>query len=145
MIDENKLLEGLEKYYDNIEEKYGDINKEDENFKFIWGIKSCDDLSEENCGLMTMNDIDVVYDKEEKLYILGIETAYMFDNHKAECRYLKGLLEVFTKYMDENNLDKNEPFVLLFSQPKTKLKAESIEELYTNFKIFVEGFCRLED
>lgn len=135
----------IEKYYNNIENKYGDINKENDNFKFIWGIVSSDSLSNDCCGLMTMNDMDIVYDKKECLYMLGIETGYMFDNYKDKCKYLKSLLKVFTKYMDENSLDKNKPFDLFFSQPKTELKGKSVEELYTNFKIFVEGFCRLED
>lgn len=133
----------MEKYYNKIEKEYGDVNKEDDKFKFIWGIKSYDDLCSAECGLMTMNDIGIVYNKKEKAYYLEIETAYGFDNYEAECDYLKNLLEVFTKYMDDNKLNKNKPFGLWMSSPCTDLKAKSIEELYTNFKIFVEGYCRL--
>lgn len=133
----------IEKYYNKIEKEYGDVNKEDDEFKFIWGIKSYDDLCSAECGLMTMNDIDIVYNKKEKMYYLEVETAYGFDNYEREYKYLKNLLEVFTKYMDDNNLNKNEPFGLFMSQPCTDLKAKSIEELYTNFKIFVNGYCSL--
>ena len=43
--------------------------------------------------------------------------------------------------MDEKGLDKNKPYDLFMTTPCTRMSAESIEELYTNFKIFVDGFC----
>lgn len=120
---------------------------EDDTLKFIWGVKSYDDLSEADACLHTMNDIDIVYNKEKKVYVLGLETIYMFDNFLAECAYLKGCLDSFTQYMDENGLSKNEPYRLFMSNGCTSIEAETIEELYTNFKIFVDGFCmqRIEE
>ena len=90
-----------------------------------------------------MNDIDITYSKEEKVYMLGIETAYAFKTHADECEYLQNCLKAFTKYMDDNGLEKNKPYMLLMNNPCTSLIAETIEELYTNFKIFVNGFCSL--
>ena len=56
-----------------------------------------------------MNDIDIVYDRDKKEYMLGIETAYIFrDGKEGECKYLRQLLNLFT-----------------------------------NFRIFVEGFCKV--
>lgn len=55
-----------------------------------------------------MNGIDIVYFKDENFYAL----ACIFENYEAECKYLKNLLKLFTKYMDENGLNKNEPFRL---------------------------------
>ena len=124
-----------------MEEKFGDSSLEDDSLKHIWGVKSFDDLSGAECNLYTMNDIDITYDKKEKKYILGIETAYMFNSYAGECNYLKGCLNAFTKYMDLNNLDKIRKFSLFFSNPVISTSADSIEELYTNFKIFVDGFC----
>ena len=89
----------------------------------------------------TMNDIDIIYDKKEKMYMLGIETAYMFKTHEAECDYLRKCLNAFTKYMDDNGLQKNKPYDLFMRDPCTSITAETIEELYVNFKIFVDGFC----
>ena len=43
--------------------------------------------------------------------------------------------------MDDNGLNKKEPFKLFMSNPCTSMVADTIEELYTNFKIFVDGFC----
>jgi len=91
-----------------------------------------------------MNDIDITYNRKSKLYYLGIETAYMFNKPRKEneCKYLKRLLEAFTKFMDGNNYSKDYDYCLFMTNPSTCDKAESIEELYMNFKIFVEGYCK---
>ena len=132
-----------ERYEEKMTKKYGDTAIENEDYKFIWGIKSADDLTGHSCNLYTMNDIDITYDKKNKVYYLGIETAYMFKNHQAECDYLKGLLNGFTIYMDTNKLNKNEEFMLFMGNPCIDTTAKSIEELYTNFRIFVEGYCKI--
>lgn len=138
-IQENKLKQKYDDYTGNDQNNYFEM-------KHIWGIKSYDDLSGKDCNFYTMNDIDITYHRDTKKYLLGIETAYWFDeeNRKInECKYLKGLLDAFTWYMDSNNLDKNYPYVLFCADGSTHMSANSIEELYTNFKIFVEGFCRV--
>lgn len=130
-----------EKYDDAMDRKYGDYALEDDDFKFIWGIKSWDDLSGVDANIYTMNDIDIVYDKRKKEYLLGVETAYCFKDYESECSYLKDCLKAFTKYMDDNKLDKNQKYQLFMANPGIKTVAKSIEELYINFKIFVNGFC----
>ena len=132
-----------ERYEEKMTKKYGDTAIENEDYKFIWGIKSADDLTGHSCNLYTMNDIDITYDKKNKVYYLGIETAYIFKNHRAECDYLKSLLNGFTIYMDTNKLNKNEEFMLFMGNPCIDTTAKSIEELYTNFRIFVEGYCKI--
>ena len=117
---------------------------ETKSIKFIWGVKSWDDLTGADACLHTMNDIDIIYDKNAKIYMLGVETAYLFKTYGDECRYLRDCLKAFTKYMDDNGLSKNEPYRLWMSNPCTSMEAETIEELYTNFKIFVDGFCNLD-
>ena len=129
-----------EKYTKEMDEKYGDCSLETDDIKFIWGVKSWDDLSGADACLYTMNDIDITYDKKKKEYMLGIETAYLFKTHAAECEYLRDCLRAFTNYMDDNGLNKEEPFRLFMSNPCTSMVADTIEELYTNFKIFVDGF-----
>lgn len=121
--------------------KYGNYTLETDDYKFIWGVKSWDDLSGADACMFTMNDIDITYDKQRKVYMLGIETAYLFETYESECEYLKDCLNAFTKYMDDNGLNKNEPYRLFMSNPCTNMEAETIEELYTNFKIFVNGYC----
>lgn len=129
------------KYFEEMNEKYGDCSLETDGYKFIWGVKSWGDLTGADACMYTMNDIDITYDKKENMYMLGIETAYLFETYDGECEYLKGCLKAFTKYMDDNGLSKNEPYRLWMSNPCTSMEAETIEELYTNFKIFVNGFC----
>lgn len=109
--------------------------------EFIWGVKSWDDLTGADACLYTMNDIDIIYDKNKGAYMLGVETAYLFKTYDDECKYLQNCLKAFTKYMDDNGLRKNEPYRLWMSNPCTSMEAETIEELYTNFKVFVDGFC----
>lgn len=122
-------------------ETYRKAMQLNDDIKFIWGVKSLDDLSGSDANLYTMNDIDIVYDKKKSEYMLGIETAYLFDSFEAECNYLVDCLNAFTKYMDDNGLKRNEPYTLFMSDTCTSMAAKSIEELYMNFKIFVDGFC----
>ena len=140
----NRAWRKEEKYIKEMDKEYGDCSLETDDFKFIWGIKSYDDLSCADACLYTMNDIDIIYDKKKKEYILGIETAYLFKTYDDECKYLCDCLKAFTKYMDDNGLNKNEPFRLFMSNPCTSIIANSIEELYTNFKIFVNGYLTLQ-
>lgn len=138
----NRISEAKEnRYYKKMEQKYGDYTIETDDIKFIWGVTSWDNLNGTKANLFTMNDIDITFNKKEKIYMLGIETAYCFETYEAECNYLQQCLSAFTKYMEDNHLKKNLPFTLYFNTPSTSLTAESLEELYTNFKIFVEGFC----
>lgn len=130
-----------EKYNDEMDKKYGDYTLETDDYKFIWGVKSWDDLSGADACMYTMNDIDLTYDKKKKEYMLGIETAYMFKTHAAQCNYLRECLNAFTKYMDDNGLKKDHPYMLFMSNPCTSMTAKTIESLYVNFKIFVDGFC----
>ena len=46
------------------------------NLKFIWGIISC----ATEASLYQANDIDIVYDKKTKKYMLGVETTFFFKN-----------------------------------------------------------------
>ena len=140
----NRAWRKEEKYIKEMDKEYGDYTLETDDLKFIWGVKSFDDLSSSNACLYTMTDTDIIYDKKKKEYILGIETAYLFKTYNDECKYLSDCLKAFTKYMDDNGLNKNEPFRLFMNNPCTNMVANSIEELYTNFKIFVNGYLTLQ-
>lgn len=134
-------------YEEKLKRLYSDYNGDDAyncgTLKFIWGVKSWDCLSSADACIYTMNDIDICYDRETKKYMLGVETAYMFDDKFAEVEYLDRLLSFFTKYMIDNNLSTEEPYFLWMSNSCTSMEAKTIEELYTNFKIFVEGYKAL--
>lgn len=124
--------------------KYADWKDDEYNIgslKHIWGITSYDNLTGSNANLYTMNDIDITYDRESKLYMLGVETAYCFKSKEGECEYLENLLKLFEGFMDKNNYDKNFDVMFYMLSPSISMRAESIEELYAEFRIFVEGFC----
>lgn len=115
-----------------------------DNLKFIWGIKSWDDLSSCDANFYTMNDIEICYDRDNSEYVLDIETVYQFkDGKDGEVKYLGRLLNVFTKYMEENNLNMDEPFDFWNCQSNNFWRAKSIPELYTSFRLFVEGYKSL--
>jgi hypothetical protein len=132
-------------YNEKMKKKYPDYVDNEYNcgsYKFIWGVVSWDDLSGKEANFYTMNDIDISYNRETRKYYLSIETAYMFRNKESECKYLRKLLDAFTKYMNDNNLAKKYDFILFMSNPCITTECESIEELYANFKVFVEGYCK---
>lgn len=144
---ENKYYD-IQRYFEvkMCERIYSDYEDNEYNIgqlKHIWGIKSWDDLSgkDSSANLYTMNKIDITYDRKSKLYMLGIETAYMFEKKEDESIYLIELLNAFTKYMDDNKYSKEFDRFLFMSSPSINTSAESIEELYINFKIFVDGYC----
>ena len=126
-----------------MDKKYGDCSLETDDYKFIWGLKSYDALYDCECNMYTMNDIDIFYDKQTHKYKLDIETAFWFDDKNGECKYLLRLLDSFTKYMDDNGLDKNKPYEFWMSNLTTSMSADTIEDLYTNFNIFVKGYCEV--
>lgn len=124
-------------------QRYPDFEEESEydngECKFIWGVTALDSLSSIAPCLYSMNDIDIIYSREKKRYILSIETAYWFDAPEDIMKYLHSLLEHFTKWMDEQGYDKHAPYKFWMSRPSALFEAENIPELYSNFKIFVEG------
>ena len=115
---------------------------EDESMKFIWGVKSYDELTDLDANLYTMNDIDLIYLKNENKYILGIETIYLFDKEEHKMDYLKGCLNAFTNFMVENGYNtevKPHWYDVFMSGMSTHF--DSIEECYGMFKMLVNSYC----
>ena len=114
--------------------------------KYIWGIKSCDDLSEtKDANFYTLNDLDIYFNRDNKLYMLGLETIYSFDNNEDRINYLDRLLAAFRKYIATNDLfDSNyDPFFLYRYNDGNIFAGNSITELYYKFKLFVTGYSNL--
>lgn len=117
------------------------------SLKFIWGVMDTDNIIHQSyqypCAL-TMNDIEIFYDREAKEYTLGLETAYGFiDGKHGEIKHLEHLLDCFKEYMQQNNFDTEYEYRFFLSKPYNLFKAETIPELYTSFRIFVEGYKAL--
>lgn len=127
------------------EEQYISEN-ETEDMLFVWGVLSGDDLSSTTANLYSINDLDLIYYKNEHKYSLGVETNYMFKEN-GHYGYMKSLLDEFTKWMNENDYDTNRELSLwkVFTDGIIiNTKFESIEEAYTTFKMMVNGYCSLQ-
>lgn len=138
----DKLMTYFE--YKRYEKNYID-EYETKNIKFIWGIKSWDCLSQsENANLHTMNDLDLIYVKDEDKFILSVETIYLFeDGYSSEKQYIKSLLDKFTDWMISQGYNIDQPMALyeIFTEGHNiNTHFNSIEDAYNTFKIMVEGF-----
>lgn len=130
-FDINKCNNDFDPYYEN------------KDTKFIWGIKSWDDLSSADACLHTMNDIDLLYLKDKNKYILSIETIFEFDKEEYKLDYLKSLLEAFTKFMVDNGYDTEmKPHWWNVFGKGVAEDFDSIEECYGMFKMLVNGYCK---
>lgn len=124
-------------------EDYEDNEYNIGSLKHIWGVQSWDDLSGKNSNLYSMNDIEITYDRKTRLYMLSIETHYIHNDQSSVCEYLNDLLDAFTYFMDENGYEKKFEFPFFCGSPVITTAAKSIEELYTNFRLFVSGYCAI--
>ena len=116
----------------------------DDHTEFVWGIKSFYDLTGNECSKDTMNDFDIIYDNEKNLYIMALETAFVFEKPEYAKDYTREVLKEFTQFMNDNGLDTNYELELyeVFTQDCSMHGGyESIEKLYAVFKMLVNGFC----
>lgn len=88
------------------------------------------------------NDIEVVYRTDTKKYHLKLDTSWWFDTREEELAFLKGLQFRFLDYLNQKNHPNsiNMNYIFWMSNPGELFVAESVEELYTNYSIFVAGF-----
>ena len=141
------LWKRADKYYKDFNEDCTENN----DMKFIFGVMSCDDLSSATePNLLTMNDFDLIYLKDEKKYILGIETAYKFKDKQSEKEYLQELLNKFTKWMQDNgfNTDSSlnsygDMFEVFTDGININSHFDTIEDAYRTFKLLVNGYLTL--
>ena len=122
-------------------EYYSTFNKdftENDDYKFIFGAISYDDLSNNKANLLTMNDLDVIYDKHNNTYSWSVEYLYSFETIDGKKQYVKRLLDVFTKFMQENGYNtKLDGFYTIFTN---STEFDTLEECYVNFKYCVNGY-----
>ena len=140
-----EMFEKLYYYIQSIKNEEEYISDyESQSMKFIWGIKSWDDLSGKNCNLFTLNDMDLIYHKDTNDYSIDIETYYDFTSEDADKEYLLNILKAFTKWMNDNGYSTNEKcsFYKVFSNEiNINEHFDSIEECFAYFKILVNGYC----
>ena len=117
---------GLDQAFQTIEDR----------FDFVWGVSGPD----AEASLYTVNDIDIVYDTYDEVYMLELETAYFFKTKKDECEYLVNLLRKFAEWMDSQKISRNEKLAIWDGITFT---SRSIENLYAQFLCYVNGYCAL--
>lgn len=98
---------------------------------YIWGNL--------NGGLLGHDDICIIYNLKEKMYYCKVETAICADV-EGYAKYLDFTLECFTNFMEAAQLDMDAPKILMHNEPKIELKAPSIEQLYTEYTLFVNAY-----
>lgn len=134
------------KHYDKLQEKL--YNKygycENEHIKLIFGVMSGDELCrQDGVNLYTMNDLDVIYNKDRKKYNVSVEAIYMFKSKLGEVKYLNRLLSEFTNYMLDNNLDINYKLGfqdIFYGNISINCESDTLEECYARFKFIVDSF-----
>lgn len=131
-----------DEYEDEWYEDEYDSPYENEMMKFIWGVKSWDDFTYSDACLYTMNDIDLLYLKDQKKYLLGIETIFCFEKEEHKLGYLESCLDAFTKFMVANgyNTEVKPHWWNVFGKGMSEY-FDSIEECYGMFKLLVDGYC----
>ncbi len=124
------------------EEKEYISEYETTTMKHIFGVVAYDDLTSNHANLYTMNDLDLTYLKDKKKYILGVETIYMFKNKNGDKEYMKQLLDIFTKWMIDNNYKINSPCLWEVFTDGWNINTEfdTIEDAYAMFKLLVGGY-----
>lgn len=108
----------------------------EDRFEFVWGVTGPD----AEASLYTLNDIDIVYDTYDKVYMLELETAYFFKTKKDECEYLVNLLRKLAEWMDSQKISRNEKLAIWDG---ITFVSRSIENLYAQFLCYVNGYCAL--
>ena len=110
--------------------------------KFIWGIKSSDDLTGRPADLYTLNDFDIYYRYDTGSYYYSLETIYMFRTKEHEIEYLKGIYKQFTLWMRKKGYktDYKPNLNDVFGMYPQGIGFKSIEELYAHFKMMCMGF-----
>ena len=136
---------------------YEENNNDDEigGIKFIWGLKSYDDLTPGEASLHSMNDIDIYYDESEKLYHLGIEEIYVFEKEEYRIDYLNHLADEFEDYLLRNGYKREEINDLRLANvfgeyyPSgvvagiASMQAPTLTELYRKYKLFVKAYTAI--
>ena len=75
-----------------------------------------------------------------------IEAIYQWDDDSGIIIYLQSLLNQFTKYMTDNNLNTNYKisfYDIFYGKIAMICEADTIEECYAKFKFMVDGYCRM--
>ncbi len=132
------MFEKIKQFFSKGKEENYDV------YEFVWGIKSPSDITDyKEANFYTMDNLDILYDKESKLYRLYIKTLCLLTDEQ-EKRYIRNLFDKLTEWMESKEYDTTQElnFHDLFSAGlNINSEFESLEQLYATFKFMVNGFC----
>ena len=108
---------------------------------YIWGIPTD---GSEKASFVTLNDMDIYYNRESQKYFLDIETIHQL-GYVGTCTHLEQMKCKLYNYLKENNkLDFNYPVYDLESyRTGAAFEASNLTELYFKYYIFTEGYKAL--
>mgnify|MGYP003298430688 CR=1 FL=1 len=111
---------------------------------FIWGVKSLYDVSDGEPSGITMNDVSLWYSNTRHIYYLDVDTLTSFDSIDLKINFLERLRDAFKQYMAQNGLSTTDELDWEPSGGMLLLQSDKIEQVYTQFDIFVEGFKKCQ-
>lgn len=117
---------------------------EDCGLNLIWGIKSYDDLTGQPCSVYTMNDFEILQDKDTNEYMLSVETVYAFTKDGGDKEYVQNILKQFRDWMKASEYPTDHKLDLwdIFTNgANIRTKFKTIPEAYAAFKFLVTGYC----
>ena len=119
---------------------------QNEDIEFVWGVRASDnDCSFEKAEMNSLNDLDIYYCKSSQKYSIFVETIYDFiGGRSGETQYMIHMLNAFTQWMEDNNLDTNKKLSLhdIFTKGlNINSEFDSLEQLYSTLKFLVAGFA----
>jgi len=141
-----KMFKTLKKEKERCRKVY--IDWEDDCFnsldcKFIWGIPEKE--TEKEPSFCSLNKAQVYYNRKTKRYYLDIDCGFYQCNDEKSARHeLERLAEIdqgFRVFLIENNLKLCSKIPCFMSPDfQLELDGESLTELYTKFRIVLEGY-----
>lgn len=109
--------------------------------KYIWGV----DLScpSKQTSFYDLTDMDIMYNRETNKYLLSVDCNTSPIDKGVCAKYLEDLLSAFNKFMKTQD-----PFINIDIELSDLIigditQADTLEELYLKFRIFVEGYKRV--
>jgi hypothetical protein len=121
-----------------------ELKRLSDTYEFVWGIESLDIPSPYYDCIPELYDICIRFNKKLKKYILNIGTNIKYDNKSGEKKYIKFLFDKLTEWMflQGYNTDKELHMYDVFTKGyNAHTEFDSIEDLYSTFKILVNGFA----
>ena len=121
------------------------IDRDDtDQFILVFGVQSSDDIIQApNATLYTQNDFELLFRKEDRRYVMNVETVYRGISEFDTVDYLLRIYKAFTGWMETNGYSTERKLALdqsLSFCMDSDRGFDSIEEAYSVFRNFITGY-----